>query len=317
VDITTEPFPPRRTVYAFVERQNLPGIFRTFDFASPDTTSPQRFYTTVPQQALFLMNSPFVVQQSRSFLVRPELKGAATDDERIKRLYRVAFQREPDREEITFAKQFLSTQVTASNAPAEPAAWQYGYGEFDEKSSRVKDFQKLPHFTGTAWQGGDKLPDAKLGWVMLTAEGGHVGNDLQHAAVRRWRAPRDGAIKINGMLKHDTDKGDGVHARVVSSASGGLGEWTVHNTKATTNVERVEVKRGDTVDFVTDLRGDIGFDSFTWAPRIRYVDEAGSQGGQWNAKNDFAGPQKEFKPLTSWEKYAQVLLLSNELMFVD
>ena len=47
VDITTEPFTSRRTVYGFVERQNLPGIFRTFDFASPDTTSPQRFSTTV------------------------------------------------------------------------------------------------------------------------------------------------------------------------------------------------------------------------------------------------------------------------------
>ena len=38
---------------------------------------------------------------------------------------------------------------------------------------------------------------------------------------------------------------------------------------------------------------------------------------QWNARNDFAGPQKEFKPLTPWERYAQALLLSNEVMFVD
>src|SRR5690606_6722268 len=57
VEITTRDYAPRRTVYGFVERQNLPGIFRTFDFASPDTTSPRRFQTTVPQQALFFMNS--------------------------------------------------------------------------------------------------------------------------------------------------------------------------------------------------------------------------------------------------------------------
>ena len=47
------------------------------------------------------------------------------------------------------------------------------------------------------------------------------------------------------------------------------------------------------------------------------LEAAGGKGEQWNAKSDFAGPQKERKPLTAWEKYAQVLLLSNELMFVD
>jgi len=317
VDITTEPFPARRTVYAFIERQNLPGVFRTFDFASPDTTSPQRFYTTVPQQALFLMNSPFVVEQTRNLLARPEIKSARDDREKIERLYRIAFQRAPDRGEMALAKQFVSTPSTSTNAPAESSPWQYGYGEFDETTSRVKSFKKLPHFTGAAWQGGGKLPDEKLGWVILNAEGGHVGNDLQHAAIRRWRAPHDGAIKISGQLRHESDKGDGVRGRVVSSGAGSLGEWIVDNTKATTNVERVEVKRGDTIDFVTDLRGDVNSDSFTWAPRIRYLDMARSQGGQWNAKNDFAGPQKEFKPLTPWERYAQALLLSNELMFVD
>ena len=39
----------------------------------------------------------------------------------------------------------------------------------------------------------------------------------------------------------------------------------------------------------------------------------------WNAQADFSGPQKpaEKRPLTAWEKYAQVLLLANELIFVD
>jgi hypothetical protein len=315
-DITTEPFTTRRTVYGFVERQNLPGIFRTFDFASPDTTSPQRFYTTVPQQALFLMNSPFVVQQAQSFLARPEMK-SMRDEDRVQRLYRVALQRAPERDEIALAKKFLAAQTMGTNAPIELPVWQYGYGEFDEKTSRVKAFTQLPHFNGTAWQGGDKLPDPKLGWVTLNAEGGHVGNDLQHAAIRRWRAPHDGVVRIMGALRHETDKGDGVRGQIVSSATGKLGEWIVHNTRATTNVERIEVKRGDSIDFIADLRADVGFDSFTWAPRLRYVETTGGKEDAFNAKNDFAGPQKERKPLTPWEKYAQVLLLSNELMFVD
>src|SRR5207249_3721927 len=107
VDLTTEPFTTRRTMYVFVERQNLPGLFRTFDFASPDTTSTQRYSTTVPQQALFLMNSPFVVQQASSLLKRPEVKSAPTDDQRIQQLYELAFQRRPEPAEMNLAKNFI------------------------------------------------------------------------------------------------------------------------------------------------------------------------------------------------------------------
>ena len=63
--ITERPFSTRRTVYGFIDRQNLDGLYRTFDFAVPDATSPRRFVTTVPQQALFLMNSPFLHEQAR------------------------------------------------------------------------------------------------------------------------------------------------------------------------------------------------------------------------------------------------------------
>jgi cytochrome c553 len=70
VDITTDTPSPRRTLYGFIDRQNLPGLFRTFDFASPDATSPQRFTTTVPQQALYLMNHPFVIEQARRLAAR-------------------------------------------------------------------------------------------------------------------------------------------------------------------------------------------------------------------------------------------------------
>src|SRR5205085_5787311 len=75
VELTRAPFPTRRTVYGFIDRQNLQGLFRTFDFASPDATTAQRYTTTVPQQALFLMNSPFVLEQARHFLARPDVAG--------------------------------------------------------------------------------------------------------------------------------------------------------------------------------------------------------------------------------------------------
>ncbi|HVL39635.1 MAG TPA: PSD1 and planctomycete cytochrome C domain-containing protein [Fimbriimonadaceae bacterium] len=108
VDLWSRPFAKRRAVYGFVERQNLPGVFRTFDFASPDSTSPGRFMTTVPQQALFFMNSPFVVEHARLLAARPEIAQAASDQQRVQRLYRLIYARLPDPEELAAGLEFLA-----------------------------------------------------------------------------------------------------------------------------------------------------------------------------------------------------------------
>src|SRR5207237_9549072 len=147
VDITTEPFTGRRTVYGFVERQNLPGVFRTFDFASPDATSPQRFTTTVPQQALFLMNSPFAVQQARGLAERAEIKSCASAEERVRRLYALAYQRPPDPEELKLALRFVEARSKEPSILPEAPSWQCGYGELDEAAKRVNAFHPLPHYT--------------------------------------------------------------------------------------------------------------------------------------------------------------------------
>jgi hypothetical protein len=80
--------------------------------------------------------------------------------------------------------------------------WLYGFGELDPATRQTKNFTPLPHFTGQAWQGGANWPDGKLGWVQLTPDGGHAGNDLQHAAIRRWVAPKGGAVIIAGTVGH-------------------------------------------------------------------------------------------------------------------
>lgn len=67
VKMINRPFSRRRTVYAYIDRQNLEGLFRAFDFASPDSHVPLRFATTVPQQALFMMNSEMVDHYSVLF----------------------------------------------------------------------------------------------------------------------------------------------------------------------------------------------------------------------------------------------------------
>ena len=115
VRIDDKPDANRRTVYAFVNRQNLPNLFRTFDFAGPDTTCPQRFTTTVPQQALYLLNSPFIEAQAKRLAKREEVQAVA-DDSRIRVLYRLAYQREPSEGELVLARQFVDNFVPSAVA---------------------------------------------------------------------------------------------------------------------------------------------------------------------------------------------------------
>ncbi len=107
VEIIAPPFAPRRSVYGFIDRQNLPGVLRTFDFASPDTSTAQRYATTVPQQALYLMNSPFLVEQARHLVQRPDLAGLARPEQRIDRLYRLLYGRAAAPEEVALGVQFV------------------------------------------------------------------------------------------------------------------------------------------------------------------------------------------------------------------
>ncbi|HZP83295.1 MAG TPA: PSD1 and planctomycete cytochrome C domain-containing protein [Chthonomonadaceae bacterium] len=107
VELTTAPYATRRTVYGFIDRQNLQGLYRTFDFASPDTTSAQRHHTTVPQQALFMMNSPFVVEQAQHLARRPDIQALPDEAARIRAVYRLLFGRVPTKEETALGLAFL------------------------------------------------------------------------------------------------------------------------------------------------------------------------------------------------------------------
>ena len=112
MDVANDPKNRRRTIYGLVDRQSLPSVFRAFDFASPDQSAERRPRMTVPQQALFSMNAPFVVEQAKALASRPDVAAAATTDERIAALYRVVLARSPAPSEVAAAVRFL--------APADP-----------------------------------------------------------------------------------------------------------------------------------------------------------------------------------------------------
>jgi len=123
VEITQAPWNERRSVYGYIERQNLPNFFRTFDFASPDASSPGRFRTSVPQQALYMMNSPFMHDLVSSIPAAPSQSSndSAGRHASIRRLYHQFFQRPPTAEELEWGTAFLRDASPATDSAA--SAW--------------------------------------------------------------------------------------------------------------------------------------------------------------------------------------------------
>lgn len=106
----------RRTIYGYIDRSDLPEVFNSFDFANPDMSNGRRHETTVPQQALYLMNSPLVVKQARNVVERADVKSCKTEEEKIRRLYEIIYQRPARPEELKLGLEFLADAVTPADA---------------------------------------------------------------------------------------------------------------------------------------------------------------------------------------------------------
>src|SRR5205085_4284434 len=96
-----EPAYARRTVYGKVSRMELSKLLRLFDFPDPNLSSERRIDTTLPQQSLFLLNSPFMIARARA-LAALEAADPAVG------IYKRLLGREPSREERELAAAYLS-----------------------------------------------------------------------------------------------------------------------------------------------------------------------------------------------------------------
>ena len=104
----------RRTLYGYVSRHRLNDLLRLFDFPDPIFTAGERTVTTVPLQQLFVLNSDFMVAQSRAFAARLQ-KDAATDEARIGRAFQLLFGRPPTDDERAAAVEFLELSAVTDD----------------------------------------------------------------------------------------------------------------------------------------------------------------------------------------------------------
>ncbi|MBL9137685.1 MAG: DUF1553 domain-containing protein [Verrucomicrobiales bacterium] len=107
VDVAGDAGNRRRTLYGLVDRQNLPGLYRSFDFAMPDQCAERRPRTMVPQQALFAMNSAFVMEQAVALAGLPEIATVTDTALGVDALFQRILSRSATAHEVARATAFL------------------------------------------------------------------------------------------------------------------------------------------------------------------------------------------------------------------
>ncbi len=316
VDISVAGAPPRRTVYAFIDRQNLPGLFRTFDIASPDAHTPQRHYTTIPQQSLFMLNSPLVMDTVIHAASSPVVS-AGDDRQWVEQVFARVLGRVPSEPELQLATDFLAVALSPSGPMPDPRRqWSYGLATIDPRGF-IHQWQPFPVFERDRWQASSTYPDPVFGHAQIAAERGHPGGGLGGAVVRRWSAPADGTVTVVGVMGHNSDQGDGVRATFA------IGE-SVHWQEVQKSSHRPydamtwPIKQGQSLDLIVDDNGSPSFDSYFWRTQIRFEGHDGRT-IESSSVDDFSGPLADdaARVLSRREQFTHLLMISNEFAFVD
>ena len=109
----------KRTIYSQVSRRELNKTLMLFDYPDANVHAARRSSSSTPTQKLFVMNSPFIIEQAKKLARRIQQSGA-NDAARIRHAYALLFAREPESEELTIAREFLQLPATEAG----PNAWE-------------------------------------------------------------------------------------------------------------------------------------------------------------------------------------------------
>jgi hypothetical protein len=97
----------RRSIYIQLRRNFLPAMFLAFDYPLPISSMGARGASTVPSQALLMMNNEFVAEQAKKWAART-VAASPDANERVRLMYRAAFARDPAAAETADVLAFVS-----------------------------------------------------------------------------------------------------------------------------------------------------------------------------------------------------------------
>jgi hypothetical protein len=118
-----EPATWRRSIYSYWKRGMKYPMFDVHDQPDQNITAEKRNTTTVPTQALTLLNNEFVLMQARYLAERVKKETGSSDAEaQVRMLYRIALSRQPGQSELAGQLEFLSRQKEFQAANSRPDA---------------------------------------------------------------------------------------------------------------------------------------------------------------------------------------------------
>lgn len=306
-----------RSVYGFIDRYHLATTFVSFDVPHPDHHAPKRDETTVPQQALFLLNSPLLIRRAESLANDPELQKLMDERSRIVWIYGKIHQRDPTAAETAEALEWLSETNPADYAPRLGGSWEVRYAR--DVNGVLSEETIFPLFQGNSWRTGPDLASSPIRWIHASPDGGHPADG--YSLILRWKSVGSGEVKMVGDIKR-TQKGGSALEWKISSGGNALTTHALSPDQASTiSGEWIKVSAGSTLDFVLRAPENVNNASVGWNLSIlgRETPDAppvdlGSFKDHFPKPNDPAPVAKAGSP---WADLIQMLWASNEFNFIN
>jgi len=133
-----EPSTWRRGVYAYVKRGLKYPMYEVFDEPDLNVTCERRSVSTVPTQALTMLNNEFLLIQAQHLAERVEKESGSDPRQQVRAMYRIALSREPTARELDTNVAFLNRQRQRS-APQNASV--------DEEKAMQSALTDLAHVT--------------------------------------------------------------------------------------------------------------------------------------------------------------------------
>lgn len=309
---------PRRSLYAFVDRHALSGTFTTFDLPHPDHHCPKRLETTVPQQALYFLNSPLPLRQAAKLAAEPAFTGLPDDTARLGWLYRRIYQREPSHAEIRDAVDWLGQIDRADYQPRLSGVWEIRHAP--DTGGPPGDPLPFPLFADGVWKTGPDPATAPIRWLHAGAKGGHAA--AGHALVLRWRALGAGQVRMHGTIERTQQGGATLSWKLSNTGNAGVVDQALSpGAKSDIEGSWVTVAAGDTLDFVLRAPDGDACGGVAWNLRVAGRETAdGAIIEIGNLREQFPTSESPPPPNVSadpWADLIQMLWASNEFHFID
>lgn len=189
-----------------------------------------------------------------------------------------------------------------------------------EGEGQPSDFSALKQYRDGRWQASNEFPTtAPFGHAYLGKTGGHTTSDPSLGVIRRYTAPQNEKVTLEGRIRHNSKQGDGVTFSIQTNGKQ-IYASTQLNSQQRHGPHSIKLNAGDVIDLIATPGRTSSFDSFEWTAKIQSEPKQDKgQGSERDTTKHFSGPFEieKIQSMDRLEQLAQILILSNEFAFID